>query len=221
MRSSIICIVVFSWFVASCKPNSNSNKSNKDASITDTIIKSHSDTIVKSSDSDEIPTAPNKGYVENNYLIIPGERIGKIILGMNQEEVLKTLGKPSRSDAAMGKYVYTWLGKQRPYKSEVNVVTSYADSNMKNRSVKLIRTTSPSFSTKEGVHPDMDMKDILRLMPELKYVRSYESENHQAKTDLYQDKSIGIVVECLNYEPKLCVAIQVIPAHSTNAIMEF
>jgi hypothetical protein len=152
----------------------------------------------------KIPADPN-----GNYLIVPGKTMGKIDIGMDQDLTLKALGKPDSSDAAMGTVVYTWLGKTKPYRSELNVITSYADSDMKKRWVKMIRTTSPYFLTKAGDGVQKNLAELKKNYPLLKLLKTYNSSNHAASVDIYADEGAGILFECLSNDQKLCVGVQV------------
>jgi len=46
----------------------------------------------------------------DDYMIVPGERIGDVSLNMPIEEILKMLGTPSRVDPGTG--LYQWQGRQ-------------------------------------------------------------------------------------------------------------
>jgi hypothetical protein len=151
-------------------------------------------------------SSPSKN---EDFRISPGKKIGKINIGMQQELIEQVLGKADSTDAAMGTFVYTWIGNGKPYKTELNVVTSYADADMKHRSVKMIRTTSPYFMTGNGMGVQKNLAEIKKYYPLVKIIKTYPSANHQASTDIYADVSAGILFECLSNDQQLCVGVQV------------
>ena len=84
------------------------------------------------------PESTSQAQEQNtDYMIIPGQSIGKIALGMTGEEVVKRLGKPTSSD----EYDMT-------YKSPKN----YISLSLKENVVKQIEFTSSAFSTAEGIN---------------------------------------------------------------------
>src|SRR5690606_20623318 len=70
--------------------------------------------------------------VNPRLLIVPGQSIGNISIGMNAGEIEKILGKPDLSDAAMGKAWLTWFSKVSDTitGNELNIYTEYKDSEM-------------------------------------------------------------------------------------------
>lgn len=202
-----ICLIVIVLF--SCNTDKNAKTTNTDSlAQTNTTAPIQEDTGIRSPVDSGTAPAPG-GSDREDFRIHPGSSIGKIDIGMRQETVLAVLGKPDSTDAAMGTFVYTWLGKTKPYRSELNVVTVYADSDMKNRAVKMVRTTSPYFLTASGVGVQKNLAEIKQKFPLVKLVKTYESMNHQAKTDIWADEGAGILFECLSNDQKLCVGVQV------------
>lgn len=159
-------------------------------------------------------------HPKDDYLIVPAKSIGKIDLGMQQEVALAALGTPDSSDAAMGTFVYTWLAKTGPYRAELNLVTGYADEQMKQRVVKMVRTTSPYFLTGSGMGVQKNLAEIKKEYPLVKLVKTYSSTNHRAEIEMYADEGVGILFECLSSDQKLCVGLQVFKPGNLPA-MEF
>lgn len=85
-------------------------------------------------------------------LISPGKGIGNIRLGDDANGVTNTLGKPDRSDAAMGASVMTWFADSDTSGYRLTV---YAHRNMGAKDenishIKQIRVTSPAYKTADG-----------------------------------------------------------------------
>lgn len=223
---SIFMLVGF-FFLTSCNIPTSGSDVEKDTVVV--IEKESEKPIDNKSDNPSTPATPDtvsatpdeEQSPKDDFLIVPGKSMGKISLGMSQEKALEILGKPDATNAGAGTVVYTWKGKTKPYKSEVNVVTGYAGTDMKKRVVKLIRTTSMYFHTKEGASAEKDLAEVKKLFRGLSFVKTYQSANHQVKTDLYASKSKGIVFECLNYDKKICVGVQVLSPSSEIPLMEF
>lgn len=78
----------------------------------------------------------NPEPANTDYLIVPGQSIGKISLGMTQDEVIRRLGKPTSSEE-----------NQMMYQSSEHDITLY----MKDQVVRQVAFSSPAFSTAEGV----------------------------------------------------------------------
>ena len=144
--------------------------------------------------------------------IIPGERIGKIALGQTPETFVHILGKPDSSDAAMGKAWMTWMGKRDEHnnKTELNVYVTYKDSTMKEKVVKQIRTTSSSFSTREGIHVYSSLNEIKVKYADIKEAASFASATRHFI--IYDDVDSGIAFDIVDANgQKICTGITVHP----------
>lgn len=150
--------------------------------------------------SDSIVKYVPPEIIDRQQLIIPGKSIGHTQLGQNAE-TLSSLGKPDFSDAAMGKAWATWYSKDGK-KKELNIYTTYKDSEMKEKVIRQIRITSSEFKTWEGIAIGKSLNDIQKSYPKVKLVGEY---NANGKTvQLYDDADSGIAFEIEN---DLCIGI--------------
>ena len=138
--------------------------------------------------------------IDHQQLIIPGKSIGLTQLGQNAE-TLASLGKPDFSDAAMGKAWATWYSKDGQ-KKELNIYTTYKDSEMKEKVIRQIRITSPEFKTSEGIAIRKLLNDIQKSYPEIKLVGKYNADGKSIQ--LYDAMDSGIAFEIEN---DLCIGI--------------
>jgi len=151
--------------------------------------------------SDTIKYVPPK-VTDNAYEIIPGERIGLTKLEENVE-TLSELGKPDFSDSAMGKSWSTWISKDGE-KNELNIYSTYKDSDMKEKVVRQIRITSPKFETPEGISTGKTLQDIQKAFADIKLVAKYTDEKTKSLVEIYDSESNGIAFE---FTQNKCVAI--------------
>lgn len=133
-----------------------------------------------------------KKAVSPKLLIIPGSGIGQIGLKESTDSVINTLGKPDKSDAAMGASMMSWYAG---HDTADYVVTVYAHHNMGGADemkahVKQIRITSPDFQTAEGLHTSSMLKEISQ---------HYHIKPHAipglGRGKLYDDNDAGIAFE--------------------------
>lgn len=151
--------------------------------------------------SDTIKYVPP--IVANNaFEIIPGERIGLTKLEENVETLSK-LGKPDFSDAAMGKSWATWISKDDE-KNELNIYSTYKDSEMKEKVVRQIRITSSKFQTSDGIATGKSLQDIQKAFPDIKLVAKYTDENTKNLVEIYDSEADGIAFE---FTQNKCIAI--------------
>lgn len=135
---------------------------------------------------------PHEGMgQEESNRIVAGKQVGKIRLGITGEELVKTLGLPDESDAAMGKAWLSYKGKAQP-ETELWVYTAYSDTSMRYKTVQFVRTNSAYFKTDEKVGAGSTYADLRKAYPRLKKVaRRAEGKNGIA---LY-DNGNGIAFE--------------------------
>ncbi len=133
---------------------------------------------------------PETGPVDNDHLIIPGERIGRTPLGITSEKLLTILSNPDSSDAAMGKAWLSWYGEGNRDR-RLDIYTSYADNSMTTKVVKVIRINSPVFATADGLRTGSGLKEIRNAFPEL-----YKANRKIDKQELYlaENKGIGFIM---------------------------
>ena len=102
-----------------------------------------------------IETESNNQSYESR--IIPGERLGSIVLNENATAVLDSLGKYDSGDAAMGKAIFTW------HEDSDNLLSIYTTTKMGVEGfsrIKAIRTMSSGFKTKENLGVKSTLSEI-------------------------------------------------------------
>jgi len=151
--------------------------------------------------TDTIKYVPPK-ITDNTFEIIPGERIGLTKLEENTE-TLSELGKPDFSDAAMGKSWSTWISKDDE-KNELNIYSTYKDSEMKEKVVRQIRITSPKFKTPNEISTRKSLQEIQKAFPDIKLVAKYTDEKTKNGVEIYDSGTNGIAFEFTQNE---CAAI--------------
>lgn len=151
--------------------------------------------------TDTIKYVPPK-VTDNAYDIIPAERIGMTKLEANTE-TLSELGKPDFSDAAMGKSWAMWISKDDK-KNELNIYSTYKDSEMKEKVVRQIRITSSKFQTPSEISTGKSLQEIQKAFPDIKLVAKYTDEKTKNLVEIYDSKTNGIAFEFTQNE---CAAI--------------
>lgn len=101
--------------------------------------------------------------------IIPGKRLGAIILNENANTVSDSLGKPDVVDAAMGKAVSTWQGYN---KEPLTLYTTFLKGEETFSRVKSIRSLSDKYKTKENLGVRSSLDDLKKHY-ELKSVGTF------------------------------------------------
>lgn|SRR5690554_2963774 len=110
------------------------------------------------------PTSQQTIEVESNnqdyeIQIIPGERLGSIILNENAKAVLDSLGRPDSVDASMGKAISNW------HESSENFLSIYTTTKMGVEDfsrIKAIRSVSSNFKTKQNLGVSSSLSEIER-----------------------------------------------------------
>lgn len=153
--------------------------------------------------TDTIKYVPQKG-TDNAYEIIPGERIGLTKLDENTEK-LSELGKPDFSDSAMGKSWATWISKDDE-KNELNIYSTYKNSEMKEKVVRQIRITSSKFKTPNEISTGKSLQEIQKAFSDIKLVAKYTDEKTKNLVEIYDSETNGIAFEFTQNE---CAAITV------------
>ena len=151
--------------------------------------------------SDTIKSFPPK-VIEEEWAIIPGKSIGMTSLEENVEK-LSELGKPDVSDSAMGKSWSTWISKDAE-KNELNIYSTYKNSEMKEKVVRQIRITSSKFETPTEITTGKSLQEIQKAYPEIKLVGKYTDEKTQKLVEIYDSEKNGIAFEFTQNE---CAAI--------------
>lgn len=135
-------------------------------------------------------------YLDAARMIVAGEMIGQIHLEMNTDSVIALLGKPDRSDAAMGKSWMVWTaGHAARAQHETAVYTARNMGVGKEESrVKEIRITSPFFHTADSLHAGLSLEKIRLKRPGLQPVQTAEAATSSGPV-FYDDVSSGISFE--------------------------
>lgn len=202
----------FILFLAACnnKPNTN-NKI-----VTDSTSEDNSNVTVI--DSFKTPgSKTNDGATETaeNQLIIAGESIGKIKLGMSSSQLTAELGNADMSDAAMGKAWLTWYGKkpdEHNNVTELNVFITYKDTSMQVQTVQQVRTTSSFFRTENDLHVYSDLDTIQSKFAGLTKAATY-TDSSGRNIIIYDARQQGIAFEITAQPQKICIGIIV---HTTG-----
>ncbi|WPU98518.1 hypothetical protein SNE26_21065 [Mucilaginibacter sp. cycad4] len=132
--------------------------------------------------------------VQSAWLINPGKSIGHIILNDDVQNVIKQLGKPDSSDAAMGSSLMVWFAKHDITRYRT-AVFSHRNMGGKDESVSHIQkilVTSPQFKTDDGIGVGSTKQDIQKIYT-LKPTSTYNTKG--GKVQVYTDMSKGISFE--------------------------
>lgn len=140
--------------------------------------------------------------IADSLLIVPGQSVGFYRLDDADSLLLKKLGKPDFSDAAMGKAVLVWhtdTGGGQSY--PLSVFTSRDMGNDETARLKQIRITSPLFETRESLRVGSALQEITGVFA----VRPRETyESNGASYSIYDTRD-GIAFEVDNTDH--CVSI--------------
>ncbi|QQL49555.1 hypothetical protein [Mucilaginibacter ginkgonis] len=154
----------------------------------------------KITDTDSTAVAAVEAKIEAPspaYLIIPGKSIGNTRLNENLDSVMDKLGRPDKSDAAMGSSFHTWFAKHdtADYQTDIFAHHNYDGKHDDISYVKVIRVTSPAFKTAENLHTGLAIQDIARHF-KLNHVATYTRGADSLK--VYYDRQAGISFEIDN-----------------------
>jgi len=141
--------------------------------------------------SDTVAKPVSVKTTDEKQLIVPGKSIGLTHLGQNTE-TLASLGRPDFSDAAMGKAWSSWYSKDGK-KNELNIYTTYKDSEMKEKVIRLIRITSPEFKTEDGIATGSSLKTIQSDFPKAVLIGKYKDTGESV--EIYDAIDSGIAFE--------------------------
>lgn len=160
----------------------------------------------------ENPDTPARKQPVEDNLIIPGERVGRVYLGMDDSLIAKLLGDPDSGNAAMGKAWMTWESGRDEHNNatQLEIFTTYSDNTMRQKTVQQIRTTSNKFRTPAGLSVYSSLSDLQRVHSGLKKVATYADDNRPLS--LFDDKEQGIAYEVVAAgNQELCTAIIIYP----------
>ena len=142
-----------------------------------------------------------------DYVIVPGTRIGQVVLGQDNPTAL---GNPTSSDGAAGHIWSTWKGKSG------NTIDTFVGLADKGYACSLVRATSSAFDTSDGVSTGQTWKQIKARYSGVS-VTSYQSKQFGRKLIVMDNAANGIAFELtVNSSGKVtdsskCMAIWVHP----------
>jgi hypothetical protein len=131
---------------------------------------------------------------QSDWLLTPGKGIGHIVLNDDVQNVIRQLGKPDSSDAAMGSSLMVWFAGHNPAGNRTAV---FAHHNMGGKDesvshVQKILVTSPQFKTNDGIGVGATKQEIQKVYT-LKPTSNYT--NKAGKVQVYTDLAKGISFE--------------------------
>ncbi len=156
--------------------------------------------------------APRSVAQSQTNLIVPGTRIGKMVLGANGAAILKKFGRPDLLDAGMSQTRQVWLGKGSSKASLFIHTTANGVIDAKPMAgvtIDVIRTSSTEFHTASGISVGSTLAQVKRSYPLIhRSVRERQSV-------IFCDRRHGIAFEfTLNKQNARCRAITVfLPGH--------
>lgn len=123
------------------------------------------------------------GFARGEQLIVPGQRIGDISLGMKMDEVTRVLGNPDKdpSNTEDGLLEYQFM------KNHLLII----DVEPSSKSVKMLATgLIPRYKTSGGIQIGSAMEDVQRLMGKTKLIKL----NDTSYTLKYPGKGIEFIL---------------------------
>src|SRR5690606_11261955 len=153
---------------------------------------------------DTSATAIVKTTATSRVVLVPGLAAGPFKLDDPDHSVLKQLGQPDHSDAAMGKAVLIWY-TDSPEQYPLSIFTARDMGNDDTARIQQIRVTSPTFETAESIHVGSTLTDIRNAYQ----VEAVETYDLAGATYTVYDAEEGIAFEVGPEES--CVAIIIHP----------
>ena len=145
--------------------------------------------------------------IDRDQLIIPGQRIGHLTIGMDAAQATDLLKTPDESDAAMGKSVMTWYAnhKKGGYQTSVYCTRNMGGKDESTSRIKKILVTSPFFKTAEGISVgskqeamreafDLEKTGTTIINERPIVVYSDLGRGISFETDIEQDVCVGVIV---------------------------
>lgn len=136
-----------------------------------------------------VTAAPKPG----DFVIVPGDRIGKTPLGSQGRQTLACMANPYRADASMSQTYSVWVSQaakgEQPNTLFIHTVSNGA-LNVKPLSgvtIDVVRVTSPQFRTLNGLAAGSTLAQIRRRFPQAKAV--------SGDPTIYDDRHQGIAFE--------------------------
>ena len=139
--------------------------------------------------------------------IAPGTGIGLVRIGETRDDVIRSLGEPKLSDAAMGgKIVEVWrsgpafAGRRQNGIEELDIYFRREGAELNGQPiVRQIRVTSPFFRTGSGISVRSSFAQISREFPNLsideELTYAFSGGRSEKEIEIYVDRSRGIAFE--------------------------
>lgn len=215
MHINKLLILSFPTFLfAACQTKSSQtgNKQPKTTTISDTIHKPSATSVApKPADSFVVKIAGNAQPV-----IIPGKAIGSITIGSNPGELMKIIGRPQNSDAAMCKSLSGWrYDKVSP--KEFDIAAECDPHHQMQPRIKWIRTTDSAFRTASGLGVGSTLQEIQAVFSKVAESSSYVDSNH-IQMQIWNSPLKHIAFEVTAAKAaQICKAVVVYKATGNNA----
>lgn len=186
LKSKITLSLLYILFIGYLSCNNANHKSN-----------------VEKVGDDPTDTAVNVSTsAHTDFSLLPGIGAGMIKIDQDTEEVMKILGRPDSSNAAMQKMLAFWHtdvdGKSYP----ISIYAGRDTEEMSTSRVLQIRVTSPTFQTQKGVGVASTLDDIKEAY-DVQEITSSDTQNNNEPT--IWDNNEGIAFE-INQQKK-CIAV--------------
>ena len=187
-----IPIIALSLFSCTQQTKTSTEKFT-DTAVHDSVSKA-GDTTKKNISGATMPAAAND-------TIVPGKSIGHILLNERMDDVIRALGQPDSTDAAMGKSMSKWFSKpsKKGADTAIHSIIVFATTNFGGKDeasrVKHIRITSPFFKTAEGVGCGSTIAFIKMQYPTIKKAGASYTDRSGNTVLIYDDTNEGIAYE--------------------------
>ena len=147
--------------------------------------------------------------VKTDFLVVPGQSLGKARIGDSLAGFTKTIGPADDGNAAMGKSISTWYGRDKESKLQVYSVIDFGSAD-EQPMIKAVRASSTAFRTAEGFGPGSHLRE-LQANYDLYLVGKYlvSINGIQQNAHVYDDFSAGISFD-ISLD-SLCTAVTVHP----------
>ena len=164
-------ILITGFWISGC---GNQQSSKNSESLNDTSLNTNSDTVQA---------------ISEDKLIVPGNRIGKIIIGGNADSLKDILGKPDFTEGAMGSGSMAW--NNNGYKTTVLFSHAMGTKDEQIARIRKIRITSPDFKTAERLNTGLTLNDYKKRFD----LTLLNNPMSKTKIKVYEAKGKGITFE--------------------------
>jgi len=207
--NKLTCLLLAAACIAQAQLSCNGHNTTTTTAVKDNVALPVSKDTSAAITNDTVSSTVSMGAdsVPVAKLIVPGISIGLTHIGQVSATLLKSLGKPDKEDAAMGKSIATWYAKNNTH----NETDIYSTTNMGNAPevsrVNQIRVTSSYFMTTEKLGVGSLLAAVQKVYPGIKKTGSYT--NGGATNYIYDaiDKGIAFEINSANQ----CIAVSVHP----------